>query len=205
MDLYLGLKDMPIYNFDQALQTDDMSYMVVGWDERKEFKYMPINTRLKWDEIYNKWCERVADNEVLDNYSLTAEVSHLETRYTCIYSLIECLCELYKEEIGLRLNKWGVPFNIKGKIKDQLPLLNRHLKIAKQNLDMKTRKLKAKSANGEEDIKEFSLMKQVIIINEQLGIKIDMRKDSVDYFIAATERLKEKLEHQKISNGQERY
>lgn len=194
MDLFLGISDMPIRNFEQALKTNNMSYLVVGWDERKEIE-VPEDANERWGEIYNEYCKRTANNEALTFYSLSCEIGYLEMRYTAIYSLISNLCEQYKKEIGLRINKWGLPFNVDGKISDQLPALERHLRIAQQGIGIKKRKLDALKMDEEEEPTSF--LKQVIIINEQLGIKIDMKMDSVEYFFAAIERLKEKIQQQK--------
>lgn len=194
MDLYLGLDDMPIYNFDKILKTNNMSYMVVGWNERDEIE-PPENTVERWGNIYNKYCELTANNEALSYYSLSCEISYLEMRYLAIYSLINNLCEPYKEEIGKRLNKWGVPFNISGKIEPQIKQLERQLRIAKQNIGIKKRKLEA--LKNDDEPQENALIKQVLIVNEQLGVKIDIRVDSVTYFLVALERLKEKLQASK--------
>jgi hypothetical protein len=104
-----------------------------------------------------------------------------------------------KKEFGKELNAWGIPFNIDGDIEKQIPQLERHIRIAKQNIDMKNKKLNALKG---EDIEETSFLKQSIIIQEQLGVKINMKTDSVEYFLTAIERLKEKLSQQKkVNNG----
>ena len=137
---------MPIHNFDKVLQTNSMSYLVVGWNERTEIE-PPEEALKRWDEIYNEYCKRTANNEALNFYSTSAEIGYLEMRYTAIYTLVANLCEQYKEEIGRALNKWKIPFNIKGKIKPQIKLLERHLRIAKQNIDLKNRKVTPKTIN----------------------------------------------------------
>uniref|UniRef100_UPI0035665F0E hypothetical protein n=1 Tax=Seonamhaeicola sp. TaxID=1912245 RepID=UPI0035665F0E len=191
---------MPIYNFDKILQTNNLSYLVVGWNERNEIT-PPEAAVNRWNEIYNLYCERTANNDTLTFYSLSCEIGYLEMRYTVITHLVYGLSEYNKEDYGRELNAWGIPFNIKGSILDQVEQLQRHLRIAKQNLDLKTRKLK--SLKGDDETKEStSFLKQIIIIQEQLGVKIDIRKDSVEFFLTAIERLKEKLEQQKkVRNG----
>lgn len=198
MDLFLGIGDMPIYNFDKVLKSNNMAYLVVDWNERTEIE-IPEEADKRWNEIYNEYCKRTVNNEALTYYSLSCEIGYLEMRYTALFALISNLCEAYKKEIGLRINKWGVPFNVDGSIEKQVPQLETQLRIAKQNLGMKTRKLE--SLKGDEDGEEMSFLKQCIIINEQLGVKIDIKKDSVDYFLTATERLKEKLQQQKKANN----
>lgn len=203
MDLFLGIGDIPIYNFDKVLKTNNMSYMVVGWNERVDFEYMPINTMIKWREIYNEYCKRTSNNEALTMYSLSCEIGYLEMRYVVIHNLIYGMSEANKKEFGKELNAWGIPFNIDGNILKQLPQLERQLRIAKQNLDMKNRKLKdLRGDDNDDDAEEFSFLKQIIIIQEQLGIKIDIKKDSIEFLLVAIERLKEKSELQKkLNNG----
>lgn len=194
MDLYLGIGDMPIYNFDKILKTNNLAYVVVGYNGRGEIE-VPENAQKQWDVIYNEYCKKTVNNEALTFYSLSCEVGYLEMRYMAIISLIENLCEEYKKEIGLRLNKWGVPFNVDGSIKKQLPQLKTQLRIAKQKIDLKNGQLNA--LKNDDDSGPVSLLKQVIVINEQLGVKIDIMNDSVEYFLEALDRLKEKLEQQK--------
>lgn len=189
---------MPIYNFDKILQTNNLSYMVVDWNERKEIE-IPKDANEKWEEIYNEYCKRTANNEALTFYSLNCEVLYLETRFYIVSNLINGLSEINKESFGRELNAWKIPFNIKGSIKKQVEQLKRHLRIAEQNLNMKKRK---RDALKNDDVEETTLLKQVIIIQEQLGVKIDIRKDSVEYFIAAVDRLKEKIKaSKKVNNG----
>lgn len=194
MDLYLGIGDMPIYNFDKVLQTNNLSYLVVGWNERKEFKFMPIETLKRWNEIYNLYCEKTANNDTLNLYSLTSEIGYLEMRYTAIYALVANLCEEYKEEIGRRLNKWGIPFNIKGKIVEQLETLERYLRIAKQNIDLKTRKL---NALKEDEGESMSILQQKIKLERVTGLKIDLKQTSVEEWIELHNEAKSIIEQQK--------
>lgn len=198
MDLFLGTQDLPIYNFDKLLQTNNLSYLVIGWNERKEIE-LPENAQDRWNEIYNAYCEKTANNSSLTFYSLSCEVGYLEMRFTVIAQLIFGLCEANKKEFGRELNAWSIPFNIDGDIEKQVPNLKRQLRIIKQNLGMKTRKLEG--LKGDNEGEPTSFLKQCIIINEQLGVKIEMKKDSVDYFLTALERLKEKLEQQKQANN----
>lgn len=196
MDLFLGIGDMPIYNFDKVLKTNNMSYMVVGWNERTEIE-PPKEAQERWDEIYNDYCKKTANNEALTFYSLSAEIGYLEMRYTSIHALINSLCEAYKKEIGLRLNKWGVPFNIKGKIKPQLKQLETQLRIAKQNLGMKTRKLDGLKTDEEESV---SIIKQKIKLERVVNIKIDLKTTSVEEWIELFNEAKDIVQQQKAEN-----
>jgi len=193
MILFLGIGDMPIYNFDKILKTNNLSYMVVDWNERKEIK-PPEEAVKKWEGIYNKYCELTADNETLTFYSLNSEISYLEMRYLAIISLVENLCEAYKKEIGLRLNKWGIPFNIKGKIKPQLELLKRHIRIAEQNIKIKQRKLKELKKDDDEG---STILQQKIRLERITTLKIDLRKTSVEEWIELHNEAKSIVEQQK--------
>ena len=191
--IYLGIGDMPIYNFDKVLKTNNLSYMVVGWNEREEIT-PPEEALKRWNEIYNEYCEKTANNDALNYYSLTSEIGYLEMRYFIIYNLINGLNNFNKESFGREINAWKIPFNIKGEIEPQLETLQRHLRIAEQNINIKKRKLEAlKVEEGESS----SLIEQIILIQEHLGVKIDMLKDSVEYFLTAMKRLKNKIEQQK--------
>lgn len=191
---------MPIYNFDKVLKTNNLAYLVLGWNEREQIE-VPEEAQNRWNEIYNTYCERTAGNETLTFYSLTCEVGYLEMRFIIIHSLIYGLSEYNKNDFGRELNKWKIPFNVDGKIKPQMETLERYLRVAKQNIDLKKRKIEALKSDDIETIETSLFLKQSIIIEEQLGVKIDIRKDSVEYFLTAIERLKEKLEQQKASRN----
>lgn len=197
MDLFLGIGDMPIYNFDKVLKTNNLSYMVVDWNERTEIT-PPEEAQERWNEIYNEYCKRTATNEALTFYSLSCELGYLETRFIIVSNLIYGLSDSNKKEFGKELNAWKIPFNIDGKIEPQIKHLETQLRIAKQNITLKRNKLEGLKGDNEE---ETTLLKQVLIINEQLGVKIDIKTDSVEYFLTAIERLKEKLEQQKNANN----
>lgn len=197
MKIFLSIEDMPIYNFDKALTTGNMSYLVLKWDERKEIKYIK-GAKERWEEIYNQYCEKSANNETLTQYALMNEISYLEMRYLSVVSLIECLCEGYKEELGRALNKWGFVFNIKGKILPQIDNLKRQLRGAKQKIDV--RKSKLKSLKGDEE-KESSLIAQAISLEKILGIKLNIRKDSVDKWIELNNLAKETVQQQKTARN----
>lgn len=199
MDLFLGIGDMPIYNFDKVLKTNNLSYLVLGWNERSEIT-PPEQVQTRWDEIYNEYCKRTANNEALTFYSLSSEIGYLEMRYTAIYALIENMCEQYKEELGKRLNKWGIPFNIQGSIKPQTELLKRHLRIAEQNIGIKTRKLK--ELKGDEGNEGSSIIQQKIKLERITSIKIDLKQTSVEEWIEIHNEAKEIAQQQKAaSNG----
>lgn len=193
MDLFLGIGDMPIYNFDKVLQTNNMAYLIVGWNERNEIE-VPKEANERWSDIYNAYCEKTANNEALTYYSLNCEIGYLEMRYLAICSLIDNLCEPYKEEIGKRLNKWGIPFNIKGSISKQTELLKRHLRIAEQNINIKKRKLEQIKDNQEESV---SIIKQKIRLERITGINIDLKKTSVEEWIEIHNEAKEIIQSQK--------
>ena len=198
MDLFLGIGDLPIYNFDKALKTSNMSYLVVGWNERKEIT-PPDEAVELWNEIYNEYCKRTANNEALTFYQLSCEVGYLEMRYTSIYALITNLCEEYKKEIGLRLNKWKIPFNVDGEIEPQIKSLETHLRIAKQNLGMKTRKLEA--LKGDEDNEGGSIIQQKIRLERITTLRIDLRQTSVEEWLEINNEAKNIIEQQKAAKN----
>ena len=200
MLIYLGIGDMPIYNFDKLLKTNNLSYMVVGWNEREEIE-PPKEAEERWNDIYNEYCERTANNDALNYYTLSSEIGYLEMRYSAIYSLVYNLCEAYKKEIGRLINKWGVPFNIDGKIEPQMETLQRHLRIAEQNLKLKQRKLNEIKKNQEEG-ESLSLIQQKIKLERVLKLSIEIKKTTAEEWIELHKEAKEVLEQQKkVANG----
>lgn len=198
MDLYLGIGDLPIYNFDKMLQTNNLSYMVLDWNERKDIE-PPEQAQERWDDIYNEYCKRTANNDALSFYSLSCEIGYLEMRYTSIYALVTNLCEGYKEEIGKRLNMWGVPFNIKGKIEPQLKQMESNLKFAAHIIEKK--KTKLKGLKGDEDEERTSLIQQKIKLERVVGLKIDLKQTSVEEWIELFKEAKSIGQQQKAAHN----
>lgn len=196
MHLFLGTEDMPIYNFDKVISTNDLRYLVVDWDYRSEIE-IPEDAESKWDEIYNEYCLKTQNNKSLTYYALISEVSYLETRYNILIILIKALREGNKELFGKEINSWGFKFNIKGNVLEQLPLLSNQLRAAKQKIDVRLTSLNAMKS----DEVSTSLIKQCIKLKRVTGLDIDTKKTSVDEWIAIHEEAKEIIELQKKNNG----
>lgn len=197
MDLFLGIGDMPIYNFDKVLKTNNLSYLVILWNERNEIE-VPKEANNLWDEIYNEYCEKTANNDALTFYSLSAEIGYLEMRYSAIFTLVNNLCEAYKEPLGRALNKWGVPFNIKGKIEPQIKQLESNLKFAAHIIERKKSKLEGLKP---EDDEQISLIQQKIKLERTTEIKINLKETSVEEWIELHNEAKSIIAQQKKSRN----
>lgn len=178
MMLYLGISDLPIYNFDKILKTNNLSYLVVKWNERKEIK-VPKKASKRWDDIYNQYCKATENNEALTYYSLITELSYLESRYIIVHTLISTLNENNKKDFGERFKKLDIAFDVKKTVISQAKDLKRQLRIAKQEIDITTGKVKKLKSDDDPS----SIINQKIKLERITGLKINLRKTSVEEWI----------------------
>ena len=196
MYLYTTTEDIPIFNFDKILTTNNYAYLVEGWDYRKEI-IVPETASKNWNEIYNEYCSKTENNEALIYYALVTELDYLETRFNIVVTLIESLSDHNKESFGRELNAWGFMFNIHGKIEDQIEALQRQLRAAKQKIDIRRNRLETMQT----DEAPTSLIKQNIKLKRITGLDIDTKKTTVDEWIELHKEAKEIVQQKNSRNG----
>lgn len=195
MILYLGVSDLPIYNFDKILKTSNLLYLVVGWNEREVIK-IPEKANELWSEIYNTYCELTENNEALAHYALLTELSYLESKYVIVHALITTLREHNKIEFGERLNKLNFQFDATKDIGSQAENLKRQLRIIEQEIRITKGKLEA--LKNEDDPK--GILNQKIKLERITSLKINLKETSVEEWIAIHNEAQEIIEQQR-KNG----
>lgn len=191
--LYLGISDLPIYRFDKIQNTMNLSYLVVDYNERNQVE-IPKEAEALWDEIESEWQKRTHNNEAMNRYALYDELSHLETRFRILTSLIYGLNEKNKEAFAKEIKAWGFSVNLKDTPKVRLKSLERQLRAAKMRISLKSDELEELSKGGE----SISLIKQKVKLERVLGFKIDTRQTPVEEWLAIYD---EAAELKKASNG----
>lgn len=186
MYLFLGIGDMPIYNFDKVLRTDNFAYMVVGWNERDEIE-IPKNAQAQWEKIYNEDCLKTDTNESQTYYQLVDEIDYLENRYNAMMIILEIINEVNKEFMAKQLRMLKVTLNTNESLISQKDDLNRQIRAAKQKIEIREAKLELLKPDGE----PISLVKQIVNLERITGIKIESRIDSVEKFREVQELGKE--------------
>lgn len=196
MYLYTTTEDIPIFNFDKILTTNNYAYLVEGWNYRDEVE-VPEEAPQMWNDIYNEYCSKTENNEASIFYALVVELDYLETRFNIVVTLIESLSEHNKEAFGRELNAWGFKFNIKGNILDQIENLKRQLRAAKQKIDIRRNRLESMKS---EEV-GTSLIKQNIKLKRITGLDIDTKKTTVDEWIELHKEAKEIIDANRKKNG----
>lgn len=186
--LYLGMGDLPIYNFDKIQRTGNLAYLVVGWDERKEIE-IPDGAEKLWEDIVEQWHIRTSNNEALVRYTLEVEIGYMCMRYEFVRMLIGLVREKNKKDFIEVLNGWGLGLDEDSDL--DINNIKLKLKGMKMNIELKQSQLKELKVDDEEESEPITLLAQQIKLERGLGIKIDIYKDSVDKWLAYFDELKE--------------
>lgn len=206
MYLYKDCSDIPIRNFDNIYRTNDFRYLVVGWDGYEDIK-PPKEANGRWNDIKNEWVKLIGDNTTSYYYNLILEVAYLRSRYTYVRILLERIFvrEDMDEETILKyaegLALWRYKWNKKSSKEDNLKRLLKQLKQSENKLSLKEEELKVLKEKNSSDEDVTSLEKQSLIIEQSLGIKIDLKKDSIKKWVEAGKMHEQAIEQRNKANG----
>lgn len=168
---YTDLGEMPIYNFDKCM-SGNLNFMYKS-------KEGEITEELKevYTKLFNEWCELTYNNEILGIYSKIIQIEYLKTRLKIVPLLIDVLLKTPKgdqKELFITLRKWKMNIYEEKDIKKCYI----QLKAAKTKLSILKDELKELTNKNDVDVKQ-TIQRQSIVISKQLGVKVDIYKDSV--------------------------
>lgn len=207
MYLYKDCSDLPIRNFTIIYQTNDFRYLVVGWDRYEDIE-VPKEANERWQYIRNEWAKMISDNTTYNYYNLILEVAYLRTRYSAVKILLDRIIirENMDDEMLSKyaegLAEWRYKWNKKASKQDNIIRLYKQLKQSENKLSLKTDELESlKKSAGEKEEDAVSLEKQRLIIEQSLGVKIDLDKDSVKTWVEACKMHEQLSEKRAKVNG----
>ena len=201
ISLYKSLDDISIYRFDKALN-GDLRYLSKKKDVEKII--IDVDFQNVWSDLINEYSIRTKNNTTIRIYLLIGEINYLESRNNVVPSLIQNIIlskdkEITKESID-HINRWGFPINSEKSINEEL----KKIMIAINN---SYTKIKRKTAEYKDLTKDkgsqLTLIQQKLKLDRHLGVKIDLKKDTVSYWLACWDEL-ELLTSEKrksLSNG----
>mgnify|MGYP003643953718 CR=1 FL=1 len=201
ISLYKSLDDISIYRFDKALN-GDLRYLSKKKDVEKII--IDVDFQNVWSDLINEYSIRTKNNTTIRIYLLIGEISYLESRNNVVPSLINNIIKSKDEEITKEsidhINRWGFPINSEKSINEELKKImiainNSHTKIKRKTAEYKDL-TKDKGS-------QLTLIQQKLKLDRHLGVKIDLKKDTVSYWLACWDEL-ELLTSEKrksLSNG----
>ena len=199
--LYKSLSDLSIYNFNQYVETNDLRYLIVDWDEESKVKFNEQDAKKRWDDIYEMYCKKSGDNATMLLYSLKQKIFELEAKKYIVAKLIHQiitypktgeLLESYIEELGA----WGYKINRKKDFVYEINKVIRHLKVLDSVIEL--RREEADEITKSNDDEVMTLSQQVVSVEYSLNKnEIDPRKTSVEKWLDMIDKIKEISKQQK--------
>ena len=184
---YRNCDELSVYNFHKVLETNDYSYLIVGFDGYDKLEFDEKEADEIWGNIYEEYCKLTKNNKSLLYFAIFQELLYLKTRYQVARILLMQLSnnnnsEDFVLECIERLREWKYKINKEKPLKDELERMIHQLKVSENKIHIKKEELD--NLNVEEGDK-LSLIEQNVKLELALGKnKIDTKKTSVSEHVA---------------------
>ena len=184
---YRNCDELSVYNFHKILETNDYSYLIVGFDGYDKLEFDEKKADELWGNIYEEYCKLTKNNKSLLYFSIFQELLYLKTRYQVARILLMQLSnnnnsEEFVLECIERLREWKYKIDKEKPLKDELERMIHQLKVSENKIQIKKEELD--NLNVEEGDK-LSLIEQNVKLELALGKnKIDTKKTSVSEHVA---------------------
>lgn len=201
MHLYKNCSDIPLHNFNVVYNTNDLKFLIVGYNGYDEVK-PPKEANERWQEIKNEWVKLLGNATTAYYYQLLQETIYLQTRYNAVRSLLEQIfkrddiqgakLDEFTEGLALWKYKWQ-----KGQTREKnLMRLLKQQKASENKIKIKVSELEEMKKEQGDDGDDVSIERQVLIIEQSTGIKINPRVDSVKTWVEAC-KIHEDIQNQR--------
>ncbi len=201
MHLYKNCSDIPLHNFNVVYNTNDLKFLIVGYNGYDEVK-PPKEANERWQEIKNEWVKLLGNATTAYYYQLLQETIYLQTRYNAVRSLLEQIfkrddiqgakLDEFTEGLALWKYKWQ-----KGQTREKnLTRLLKQQKASENKIKIKVSELEEMKKEQGDDGDDVSIERQVLIIEQSTGIKINPRVDSVKTWVEAC-KIHEDIQNQR--------
>ena len=184
---YRNCDELSVYNFHKILETNDYSYLIVGFDGYDKLEFDEKEADEIWGNIYEEYCKLTKNNKSLLYFAIFQELLYLKTRYQVARILLMQLSnnnnsEEFVLECIERLREWKYKIDKEKPLKDELERMIHQLKVSENKIHIKKEELD--NLNVEEGDK-LSLIEQNVKLELALGKnKIDTKKTSVSEHVA---------------------
>lgn len=206
MHLYKDCSDIPLYNFDIIYRTNDLKFLVVGWNGYDEIK-VPKGANERWTQIKNEWVKLLGNTTTAYYYQLVLETVYLQTRREAVNIILQRIfvredmqgatLDTYAEMLAIWDYKWR-----KGATKENNILrLQKQLKQSENKINLKLDELEVMKKEHGDDGETVSLERQVLVIERSTNIKIDPKKDSIKTWVEVCKMHEEIQSQREKANG----
>lgn len=200
MKLFKSCSTLPVKNFFQIIETDDLRYLTKKFDiENSKLKLSNDDIAILssiWEEIYFEYCEITSNHKLKSILKKQCLIQEWETIY---YVVTECIniFDVYgtKESLDLinRLNDKKYQINLNKPLGIQLNKLDNKMKGLKNKIKIFKIKLVNSVKEDKEEVKN-NLERDALYLERNLDLKraIDISKTPIKTWVQMIELSKEK-------------
>lgn len=199
MHLYKNCRDLSIYNFDMIYRTNDLRYLIVGYNGYDDDVDIPQGAEKRWEDIKKEWVNAIGDNTLAYKQQLMLEVNYLQVRYNLVGEVLELLEKTFLSKDTLDayiqvLRAWNYIYNKKISVTKNIEALKNQHNFSLNRLKDKLSELD--KLIDDSDNEESSLEKQAVILAKSL------EKDRIDIRVTSVLEWIELLNLVKVINAQ---
>lgn len=203
MKYYKNCSDLPIYNFFKISETNNLGYLVIGYDEEKVINDKKLVGL--WDNILEEYYKLTNDSNSLLILEVTRELIYLKKRFEIVSLLLEQLSKGIKsKEIRFKyfdaLNEWEYYIKKDKPLGSELNRMYKQLKASFNTISIK--QAEYDELNKKSETKKTSLIEQIVKLEQALSRnEIDDKKTSVAKYIALINEVKLINQARRKQNG----
>ena len=184
---YRNCDELSVYNFHKVLETNNYSYLIVGFDDYEPIEFDEKEADELWGNIYEEYCRLTKNNKSLLYFAVFQELLYLKTRYQVARILLMQLSngnnsEEFVLECIEKLREWKYKIDKEKPLKDELQRMIHQLKVSENKIQIKKSELEDLNVDEGE---KLSLIEQNVKLELALGKnKINTKKTSVSEHVA---------------------
>jgi hypothetical protein len=192
---YRNCNELPIYNFYKIVESTNLSYLYVDYDEYNDIRPKSSFQEV-WKKIYDEYSELTGDRSTLIYYELISDIMYYQTRYNVVSKLLDIMSNspMTDEILDLyiaKLKEWKYVINKKKPLQEELQNMYIQLKQSENKIRMLEAELEALKKKNK-DNKSLTLTEQQVKLEQGLGRnEIDVRKVSVAKWLMMIKEVKE--------------
>lgn len=201
IELYRSLEELSIYRFDKCI-SGDLRYL----SKEEDVTHIKISDAYNdvWKDLYNQYAEKTKNNITISIYLLIGEINYLKLRIYIVPELINILLNPISKDQFIyaiqEIRNWGYAIDDD---EDLTIRLNKILEAVKNSKTKIKRKKEEYKELTKHNGKPLTIHQQRLKLERGLGIKINIHKDNVEYWLECWNELDRiiRLQRKKINSG----
>lgn len=203
--LYRNCSEIFVYNFFKIIETQNLIWLVVGYDGYDKVKYDVKQAKENWDNIFEEYFKLKGDNKTLLYLEIQSELLYLKARFQTASMLLGRLEKgVLNDELRIQfiehLADWNYVINREKPLDNEIERMYRQLMASKNKINLKEQELKDLNIGG--DKSNMSLIEQTIKLEQALGRnEINLKTTTLEKYIGLIKEVEEINRARKKKNG----